>query len=205
MRSGLIDWAARVVGRLAIKIRFSEIRVTHIWSSDEQHKLMNLACISLGVLLGWCWLLLLPWALTRDPNPLNSVAGHILLVPLLIPVWLVGETGGGRCPKFLKARLEWIARNSNYAKLIFVAHGIAIGSTFAIGSAVVIILVMAFLPFVTPLIKAIIIVLAGLVHLALFLFSFALAIESVKNWGRKIYRNNKSQLKIAPRDKARKT
>ena len=154
---------------------------------------MNLAIISFGVLLGWCCLLSLPWILTSNTNPLDSTAGYVMLAPLLIPILILGESRGGRCPDTLHARLKWIARNSKYAQANFFAIGLVHGLIFAIPSAIMITLTIAYTLNSASVTSLIILVVTGLMHLALFVFSFFVAFHNVANWGKRIYQSKRGR------------
>ena len=157
---------------------------------------MNLAIVSLGVTLGWCSVLILPWILSNELNPLSSPAGYVLLVPLLLLVWLVGESrGGGPCPSTMHARLKWITKNTQHARLKFFVIGIFHGVLCSIVSSVLIILAMAFTSGSSPVIFLIVMAVVGLIHLITFASSYAIAIFSMELWGRRIYRSKRKALR----------
>lgn len=155
---------------------------------------MNFTKLFFGVLLGWCSLLALPWVLTEKVNPLDSAAGYVMLVPLLIPIWLLGEAGGGcRCSRFMHAQFKWISCNVPAAGTKFFIVGIAHGAIFAIPSAVMITLAIAYTTDRFSGWTILLLVTAGLVHLVLFVVSFFVAILYCENWARRIYANKKGR------------
>lgn len=150
---------------------------------------MNLAVISIGVLLGWSGLLVLPWVLSEELNPMNSAAGYVMLGPLLIPLWFLGESGGARCPTFTHRRLSWINKNTNHAIGKFLLAGWFHGAIFAVPSAVIITLAAYLTLNASTITTLIVLTIVGLTHLALFLVSFFAAIVNIEQWGRRIYRS----------------
>lgn len=154
---------------------------------------MNLWVLSLGVFLGWCFLLALPWILTGNPNPLESTAGYVMLVPLLIPIWIIGESGGSRCSPILHARLNWLSRNSRYTRSKLILMGIFHGVMFAIPSAVMITLAIAYTLDSRTVLSLCILAIVGLVHLTMFGISFFAASLSAENWGRRIFRSKRTR------------
>ena len=154
---------------------------------------MNLWALLLGVFLGWCCLLALPWILTGNSNPLESSAGYVMLVPLLIPVLILGETGGGRCPAFLHARLKWISQNSELTRVKLLIMGFFHGVIFAIPSAAMITLAVAYTVDSTSVLSVCILGFVGLIHLTLFCASFVVSTFSAGNWGRRIFRSQRNR------------
>jgi hypothetical protein len=116
-----------------------------------------------------------------------------MLVPLLIPLWILGESGGGRCSTFLHGRLKWITQNSEQTQAKLFAIGLFHGALFAIPSAVMITLAVAYTLDSRSVTSVCILAIVGLIHLTLFGISFFAAIQSVENWGRRIFRSNRNR------------
>ena len=154
---------------------------------------MNLGVLLLGTLLGWSCLLALPWILTGNCNPFESRVGYVMLIPLIIPVWILGETGGGKCSPFQHARFKWIRRNTNFARGKFFVIGVFHGALFSIPSAIMITLVLYHSLALKSVLSFVVLGIAGLMHLILFVTSFVVAVHSVENWGRRIFRSNRKR------------
>ena len=51
---------------------------------------MSLFILSLGVLVGWASLLMVPWVLTGNPDPFASAAGNFAILFYLVVLWFWG-------------------------------------------------------------------------------------------------------------------
>lgn len=149
---------------------------------------MNLKVIILGIMLGWSVLLALPWALTGEPNPLDSPAGWIIWLPLLPAIYVIGESSATiPCPSFTHKRLRWISHHVRHSLAKFALVGFAAGLVSSLPSAFLIVLSVAYIGPLPGVCALLFLVLTGITHLVMFAISVISALMWTKSWGRRLH------------------
>jgi len=153
---------------------------------------MNSFLLCMGLLCGWATILALPWLVVGNVNPFQSALGLMIVLPFVLPLWLVGESasaGAIAIPKFTFKRLEWSSRVYSRAPLKLFAIGLLNGIVFAFISGSVITIALAF---TTDSLNLLILAPAALFHLALFCFSFIMAYTISIDWTKRVFREHRT-------------